>query len=916
MWRELRSVKTKFDGKLANCILAGIENPTQKIGVYACDEEAYSQFKKLFEPIIKELHEYDMKSGALIRHNFDINNLEWGKLERTKQCIKFVQVTASRNIKGYPFAPILDSLTKCEIESKLSKILVEDIDAKIAINKMSVSDKKKFSDEGLLFDKHPSIESIVPSSKWSEGCSIYYNNDLSHVIWVNADDHVQFFITQKAKPDFKQACDKLFYKLKLLESHSSLCTDSNLGYLTCNPAYLGTALRIKAIVQLQKASDSQIKFELLKNFCTQQGVDLKHATQNTYEFTLNKTFQLGKTEAEMVGGFVNSLAEILRVEETVIVMEEEMLKKKVKEETEKALKDMPKFDEINTSLIRPFINEEIWLKLGRTPTTLGHSLKECVKPGVANHKIGIIALDADCYIKFEELFMSVIKMYHEDYALINYPMIPSDTKAFCDTIKKFDSIPAFTGGYLMWQGNMKDLSFPAGVTKKTRDECFTKLVGVLDPFIKQQNLVLTGVDEIEEITTMQIYTDLINEKNKIQELTTEWPEGRKILRTPNNKLMLLTNILNHLAITVTIDPKTMSSDILLFLSTFDALMTKNASLWSFSDKIGFYSTIPTDIGNGFTLKLSIKMHNSSHLAQYMPYADSKHVILSFLDNAMYFTHKHKFKNFYQCIIDVFDVASNVVKQEEEKEAKAKEEQAKKEAAENAKKNPPPESKGTEPMVDIKKTEVKKDEVKKDEPKEVKKDEPKKEELKKEEPKKEEPKKTEVKKDEPPKEVKKEEPPKEVKKEEPPKEVKKEEPPKEVKKEEPPKEVKKDEPKEVKKEEVKKEDAKKLDEMPAFPATHKGVIKTVITPELFKECDVIKAPNGVTFGKIMEVSIANPNDRVGIFIESVDSLVPFTNLYANTFKLLSKGSYNLLTENMNLENTNLLPIDIAPPQVTQ
>jgi len=638
--------------------------------VYACDENAYAQFRKLFEPIIKELHDFDLKSGALIKHNFDIQNLEWAKLDRTKHCIKYVQVTASRNAEGYSFVPTLDSLSKCEIESKLSKIISEEIDAKLPMNKMSAAEKKKFADEGLLFERHPSVESIIPSSKWSEGCSIYYNGDLSQVVWVNADDHVQFFVTQKAKPDLKQACEKLFTKLKYLESHIPLCHDQNLGYLTCNPAFLGTALRIKVIAQLQKASDSQVKFELLKNFCGQHGIDIRHTAQSTYEFTLSKTFQLGKTEADMVSGLLACLVEILRLEEAAILAEEEAIKKKLKEESEKALKDMPQFDEINTSLIRPFINPDIWLKYGRVATNFGHSLKECVKPGVANHKIGIIAMDSDCYSKFEELFMNVIQIFHEDYRPVNFPLLGGEPVNLADSLKKFDGVKYIVDGYLMWQGNLKDCSFPAGLNKKYRDECSTKLLTLLDPLSKQQNLNLAGIEDVAEIKNSLYYNDLINEKNKIQELSIEWPDQRRALRSPNGKLALLTNVMNHLALIVPIDGKSFSSDCLTFFSAFDNLVIKQMGAWAFSEKLGFHETLPTDTGAGFLIKIAVKLPNVSSLSAYLPLAESKKVILSMVDNIIYLSHKLRYKPMYQCIMDIMEVLSAIAKAEDEKEQKA------------------------------------------------------------------------------------------------------------------------------------------------------------------------------------------------------------------------------------------------------
>lgn len=78
-----------------------------------------------------------------------------------------------------PFVPILDSFGKAEIENKLNPILQSEVDMSKGpkeifanINKLSAPDKKRFADEGLLFDQHPSIESIIPYAKWAEGCSI------------------------------------------------------------------------------------------------------------------------------------------------------------------------------------------------------------------------------------------------------------------------------------------------------------------------------------------------------------------------------------------------------------------------------------------------------------------------------------------------------------------------------------------------------------------------------------------------------------------------------------------------------------------------------------------------------------------------------------------------------------------------
>ena len=180
----------------------------------------------------------------------------------------------------------------------------------------------------------------------------------------------------------------MFQKLKGLESSCALSHDQHLGYLTCNPEWLGTGLRIKTIVQLEKAANENVKLELINIFCRKYGVVAKQLDHDMYELSLVKTFQLGRTETDLVSGFIDCLYQLLHLEEQAILAEEKTLRNILK-----SAKDMPKFDEVNTSLIKPFITPEIWSKYGSSVTKLGHTLSECIKPGIANHKIGLVAMD-------------------------------------------------------------------------------------------------------------------------------------------------------------------------------------------------------------------------------------------------------------------------------------------------------------------------------------------------------------------------------------------------------------------------------------------------------------------------------------------------------------------------------------------
>lgn len=657
LWKELRVVKTKYGGRLANCTVAGVHNPLLPVGIYACDDDAYFRFRKFFEPVVKDLHDYDMKAEALITHNFDVKGLDWNKLERMKYCIKFVQASASRNVDGYPFVPILDTSSKVEIENKLKKEIMVECESKLSVNFMTDLERKRFLDEGLMFERHPGLDDIVTTAKANEGCSIYYNTDLSEVAWINADDHVQYFVIHKGNPDLQAVCTRLFSRLRALEASVPVCHDKNLGYLTCNPANLGTALKVRVIVQLEKSADESIRLEAINSFLQARGVTVKQITHAMYEVALVKSFQLGKTESDMIAGLIDCLYELLRNEEKMLLTQGEAMN------SQKEDKKFPKFDEVNTSLIRPFITPEIWEKYSKLTTRFGHTLEDCIKPGIANHKIGLIAADAECYSTFEELFTTVVQVYHEDYARASFQLSPPDLKAFAGALQRFSSVKYLVDGYLMWQGNMTDQSFPPGLNKNTRQQSNAFLLSFLDPLIKEYNLKEESIEENEEVRELLYFIDLMAEKSKITELSLNWPEQRSLFRDTTGRINLLTNVMNQVTVAVAVNTKDLASSVTAYFEFFAKLVLQRFESWAFSEAFGFYETVPADVGNGFSVKVALRLPNPVETETYMGLASSRSVMLSLDEGIVYLMHKHKFKSPSECILDVMEVASAISREE-------------------------------------------------------------------------------------------------------------------------------------------------------------------------------------------------------------------------------------------------------------
>jgi len=496
LWRELRALKTTGEGHISNCIVAGVENPTLPVGVYACDANAYFQYRKLFHPIIKDCHDYEVKDDIIIKHDFDLSKLEWNKLDRVMHCLNFVQVSASRNIDGYSFLPTLDSIAKGEIEERVSKV-IEDMDVKVEIDKMSAIDKKKLLDEKFLFDRHPSIEAIIPNAKCSEKSFVYYKNDLSQVVLINTDDHVNFFVTQKNNANLKLSCETLFNQLKHLEDNITLCKDLNLGYLTCNPTNLGTTLKMKVVVKLDKTTSEQVNNRALHNLCEQYKVSMNQIGERTYEFVQDRTLQLGKTEVDIVNGLLQCISEVLKAEDEKIVLEEakaaesaakiaEIKEKvesmKVEEEKEKVENQAEVNIDPNKEEDKYFTNE-LLTEYADTKTSSGLTISDikAVSDANANSSIPVFIESAESFLAFNKLYSNALRIISNEsfkFEEFNYNLTELTLKPL-----ELPIIPETgIGKVIQISRNVDKIPFPFFMKSEDRTKLANDLITILKEF--------------------------------------------------------------------------------------------------------------------------------------------------------------------------------------------------------------------------------------------------------------------------------------------------------------------------------------------------------------------------------------------------------------------------------------------------
>lgn len=79
------------------------------VGLYACDPEAYSVFKLLFDPLIKDYHKIESVSHPTPDFG-DLENLGFGDLDPSGEFVISTRVRVGRSHAGYSFPPTSDEM--------------------------------------------------------------------------------------------------------------------------------------------------------------------------------------------------------------------------------------------------------------------------------------------------------------------------------------------------------------------------------------------------------------------------------------------------------------------------------------------------------------------------------------------------------------------------------------------------------------------------------------------------------------------------------------------------------------------------------------------------------------------------------------------------------------------------------------
>lgn len=295
---KLKDIKTEHNYTLADAINSGLENPDSGIGIYAGDEQSYTLFDALFNPIIQEYHGFEAKDT----HKSSLHVKEYEDLDESGEYILSTRVRVGRNLRGFALAPAISKEGRDAVEHKIQQAL-KNLTCKgkyYPLYNMSEEEKRYLIHNHFLFKEGDRFLAAAGANRdWPSGRGIYHNDEKTFLVWVNEEDQLRIISMQKGG-DIAAVFARLVKHLGELERVLDFAYDERLGYITSCPTNLGTAMRASVHIRLPKLSQEKMQAICDTHHLQIRGKDGEHSSSKEGIYDISNKRRLGISEAECI----------------------------------------------------------------------------------------------------------------------------------------------------------------------------------------------------------------------------------------------------------------------------------------------------------------------------------------------------------------------------------------------------------------------------------------------------------------------------------------------------------------------------------------------------------------------------------------------------------------------------------------
>ena len=149
---------------------------------------------------------------------------------------------------------------------------------------------------------------------------MFKSDEGSMIIWVNNIHHLTVIQNLDNTSDILGMFDRMARALNHIESHCPYAYDNHYGYVTTEPMFIGTAMRIDIHVKLPKLSTmdrDKITEIQTKHSCSHRFIvnEENPLDEHVYQFT--NVSRIGKSERQMMQDVFNCIRELFDAENSL-----------------------------------------------------------------------------------------------------------------------------------------------------------------------------------------------------------------------------------------------------------------------------------------------------------------------------------------------------------------------------------------------------------------------------------------------------------------------------------------------------------------------------------------------------------------------------------------------------------------------
>nr|XP_026693351.1 creatine kinase, flagellar-like isoform X2 [Ciona intestinalis] len=641
VYTKLKNRKTPSGYSLDKCIQTGVDNPghpfIMTVGLVAGDEETYSTFSELFDPVISGRHG-GYPANAKHTTDLDATHLRGGDNLDPKYVLSS-RVRTGRSIRGLALPPWC---TRGE-RRKTEKIITEALSALdgplkgnyYPLTGMTEETQDKLIDDHFLFDKpvSPLLTSSGMARDWPDARGIWHNDEKNFLVWVNEEDHMRIISMEKGgnmKAVFQRFCDGLQKVEATISTNGhSFMWNQHLGYILTCPSNLGTGLRggvhlkVPLLSKHKKFDDILSKMRLQKRGTG--GVDTA-STDGTFD--ISNLDRLGSSEVSQVQCVIDGV-------ETLIQMEKRLEQKKsiddlIPKETKSnktttvatpvklSFDNFPDLSSHNNWMAK-CLTKEIYAKLCDKKTSFGCTLDSCIQTGVDNpghpfiFTVGLTAGDEECYSVFKDLFEPVISGRHNGYL----PDAKHCTDLDATKLRGGNFDENFVLSSRVRTGrSIRGLALPPWCTRAERRKVEKLSVEALSKLANELKGKYYPLNKMTEAEQDQLIDDHFLFDKPVSPLLTsagmarDWPDGRGIWHNDAKNFLVWVNEEDHLRLISMEKGGNMKAVFERFckgVQEVEASLKQRGCEYMWNEHLGYILTCPSNLGTGLRGGVHVKL---------------------------------------------------------------------------------------------------------------------------------------------------------------------------------------------------------------------------------------------------------------------------------------------------------------------